>query len=163
MKKVLLQCSGVLLIAHFILFWLLNNPFVDVPRYIPISGLRQINLYGLTVFLAMGFIIWRYLKKFEWEDPEVSLFELASIGLLAELCAEAIFQLVRQFSFPDSPDERHAVAYLVSVAGMTLMAGIISLYIAGRLKRNRIIPVVCVMLWIGLGLVWQHFHLSSLV
>jgi hypothetical protein len=163
MKRILIKCSGALLAAHFILYLLLNNSIVGSPRFIPLSGQREVNLYGLGVVLAYGVILWIYLKKYDWEDPEVSLMELASLGVLAELCAEAIFQTVRLFAHSDPSEPAHVFNYAVSLLAMTLLAAIVSLYIAGRLKRNWIILVVCVFLWIGFGLAWQYFQFSSRV
>lgn len=154
MKRILFICSGVLLLMHLLLFWLLRF----VPDYLPVFGTRQINVHGVIVFAAMVGIIWYFLKKYHWEDPEASLGELTSIGLLAELCAEAVFQLIRQYTFPDLSQPVRMFDYFLSVVAGAVIAGIISYYIAGRLKKNGASRFISWLLLIGVVLIYRYLH-----
>lgn len=159
MKRILLKCSLTLLVAHLFLFLLLNF----VPEFIPVFGQREINLHGVIGFLVVLLIIRYYLKQYFWEDPEVALGELASIGLLAELIAQALFQLVRQFTYPDPSEPVHIYNYFGSVLAMSVVAGAVSFYIAGRLKENGVVRIISILLWSGLGFAYRYLHVSGIL
>jgi hypothetical protein len=163
MKKILFQCSGVLLGVHLIIFWLLNYSPLEIPQYFTLFEDKKINLHGLIILLAVGLILRFFLQRHFRENPESSLAELTSIGVLAELCAEAIFQLVRQFTFSDSSGMAHVVAYFISVMGGSFIAGILSVAIAGRLKKKRGVPYVTTLLLVVLYFIYQYMVSSRLL
>jgi hypothetical protein len=75
------------------------------------------------------------------------------------LLLQAVFQLVREYLVnEDLTGMKYVFEYLFYVLTATALAGIISYYIAGRLKRNGLSRLISFALLIGLGLLFNYFR-----
>jgi ABC-type glycerol-3-phosphate transport system permease component len=83
-------------------------------------------------------------------DPEISIGTLTITGGLASLFAEAVYQLIRQFSFSDSSAWQHLYACLVATLISVLLTVIVAFLVAYQVKRRRILMLLLI---VGLALV----------
>lgn len=164
MKKVVLQCGGVLLAASLLQFWLFfYSPWTFPARVDLTPNTPPLNLRGLLLFIVSALILRFFIRKYYRQYPEALLSELISIGFLATLISEIPFQLLRGFTYPESSSMDRVWEFLFGVLGMSLMMGAVSLAIAGRLKGNKATPWIATLLIVLFGLGFRYLQSSGLV
>jgi cytochrome bd-type quinol oxidase subunit 2 len=165
MRKTIFQCGAVWLAASLLQWWLFFYSPLNIPTYITLLPGAPLNIRGLILVVVMTLILRVFLKKYLQEEPEASISDLTSIGLLSVLLAEIVFQLIRQFSYTEYTSLEHLLYYMMSVFGMPLFAGIISLSIAARLKKNKnkLIPLIVIVLLVLLGFGYRYLQSARIL
>lgn len=160
MKKIVLQCTGLLLAANLVLWWVrCYSPF-DLPGEISVLGNAKLKVHGLILCIVTAAIIGFFLKRQYRRQPETTSGGLLSISILSMIFCEAIFQLIRQFTYQEYTPSERIQEYLLGVIAMSIWALIIGLIVAARLTgvRTTLAYTVAIALFFAFGAVYQHMH-----
>ena len=135
LRKFILLCGVALLAWLLITFWLFNYSPFNIPATIPGTHINILGLSSITFWIA-AFIFFE--KRLLRAESETTIWDLTSIAAFGGLGAEVVFQLVRQFTFPDSSPVTHVEAYLGSVLLMSVYASVLGFLVAFQLKTRKI-------------------------
>jgi hypothetical protein len=135
LRKFILLCGGVQLTWLLITFWFFNYSPFNIPKFIPGTPINIVGLSSIAFWIA-AFIFFE--KRLLRAEPEATIWDLTSLAAFSGLAAEVVFQLIRQFTFPDSSPVTHVEAYLGSVLLMSVYAAVLGFLVAFQLKTRKV-------------------------
>ncbi|MBS1503027.1 MAG: hypothetical protein JST32_13250 [Bacteroidetes bacterium] len=129
--KIILIFSPALFLALFIIYYL-----TDIfPEFLFNTTIRLNGLLIFCITLTISIIV---QKQFFKANPTANIAQLALLSTTIVFIAEAIFQIIRAFSYSSD----RLFYYLSGTIGMVIFFGIVSILIALQLKTGRTVLVI---------------------
>jgi hypothetical protein len=135
LKSIVIKFSGLLLIGHLIIWWLLFYSPLNFPERIPKT---PINIKGLTLIILTSTIIIYFQRRALKKDNRHTTLRLVFFSTVVCFIAELLFQTIR---FPtiiaDSLSERLYYAVRGGIV-IPILGGVISFIVALLIKTKTI-------------------------
>jgi hypothetical protein len=134
-RKIIIRCAGLLLAGQLLFFVLFNYLPLNIPTHL--TG-TPINITGAIIFFYVLIVLIYFEKRLLKLEPKTSIGALTLMAAIAELFAEGVVQLIRQFTYSEYNPITHLYNYLHDILMMVLLSAIIGFLIAFQLKIGKV-------------------------